>query len=156
MCYFVIAVKRGKKRDRAGVEQRPPPPPLFPIHATFSKFSQFEWCKINLFLQYSEEVHGLHCLSWKLFLQLGYCNIFFLFDQWAYYYYKNCGLSISWVIAFCTRLSPQKWPISLFLNGVDIFTFKPFNTKILDFKTNHVFNARRDINIWHAKFTKKG
>lgn len=108
MCYFVIAVKRGKKRDRAGVEQRPPPPPLFPIHATFSKFSQFEWCKINLFLQYSEEVHGLHCLSWKLFLQLGYCNIFFLFDQWAYYYYKNCGLSISWGIAFCTRLSPQK------------------------------------------------
>lgn len=29
MCYFVIAVKRGKKRDRAGVEQRPPPPPPF-------------------------------------------------------------------------------------------------------------------------------
>lgn len=156
MCYFAIAVKRGEKRGPGRCRTKTTPP-LFPIHATFSKFSQFEWCKINLFLQYSEEVHGLHCLSWKLFLQLGYCNIFFLFDQWAYYYYKNCGLSISWVIAFCTRLPPpQKWPISLFLNGVDIFTFKPFDTKILDFKTNHVFNARRDINIWHAKFTKKG
>lgn len=76
MCYFVIAVKRGKKRP-GRCRTKTTPPPLFPIHATFSKFSQFEWCKINLFLQYSEEVHGLHCLSWKLFLQLGYCNIFF-------------------------------------------------------------------------------
>lgn len=83
MCYFVIAVKREKKRDRAGVEQRPPP-----SH-------------------------------------------------------------------FVLDFPPKKWPISLFLNGVDIFTFKPFDTKILDFKTNHVFNARRDINMWHAKFTRK-
>lgn len=141
--------KKGKKGGPGRCRTKTTPP--FPIH-TFSKFSQFEWCKINLFLQYSKEAHGLHCLSWKLFLQLG-----------LLYLTNELIITIKTVVSRSLELShfvldfpPQKWPISLFLNGVDIFTFKPFDTKILDFKTNHVFsNARRDINMWHAKFTRK-